>query len=139
MHQHTALLPPLVNEIKAGLEVIQQVLLLGVPERHGHPRHPQPLPGLLHDPHQPPGGHRRGRRAVLPGDHAADLLGGDGEARAAVGDEGDGGGADDGEDVGDVGAVREGPGEGRERKKPRLEIVSLPNNPVQLFARCLCL
>lgn len=107
MHQHIALLPALIDEIKARLEVVEQVLLLRIPQRHGHPRHPQPDPGALHHPHQPPGGHRGDRRrALLAGDHAADLLGGDGEARAAVGDEGDGGGADDGEDVGEVRGVR---------------------------------
>ena len=96
-------LPALIDEIKAGVEAVDQVLLLGVPQRHGHARDPQPGPGALHHPHQRPGGHRGGQwRALLAGDDAADLLGGDREARAAVGDEGDGGGADHGEDVGEV-------------------------------------
>ena len=48
-----------------------------------------------------PGGHRSCRwRALLAGDDTADLLRRDCEARAAVGDEGDGDGADDREDVG---------------------------------------
>lgn len=112
MDKDVPLLPALIDEIKTRLEVIEQVLLLGVPQRHGHPRDPQPDPSALHHPQQPPGGHGGDRRrALLPGDHAADLLGGDGEARAAVGDEGDGGGADDGEKVGEAAGFRGGGGE----------------------------
>ena len=62
-------LPALVDEIKAGLEAVEQVLLLGVPQRHGHARDPQPGPGALHHPHQRPRGHRGGRWcALLAGD-----------------------------------------------------------------------
>jgi hypothetical protein len=105
-------LPALIDELKAGLEAVEQVRLLGVPQRHGHARDPQPVPGALHHPHQRPRGNRGSRcRALLAGDYAEDLLGGDLEARAAIGDEGDGGGADHGEDVGEVrrgGRLREG-------------------------------
>jgi len=112
MYEHIPDLPALIDEIKAGLEAVEQVLLLGVPQRHGHARDPQPLARALHHPHQRPGGHGCGRRrALLAGDDAADLLGGNRGAWAAVGDEGDGGGADHGEDVGEVrrgGRLREG-------------------------------
>jgi hypothetical protein len=94
-------LPSLIDEIKARLDVVEQVLLLRVPQRHGHPHDPQPVPSALHHPHQRPGGHRSCRwRALLAGNDAADLLRRDCEARAAVGDEGDRGRADDREDVG---------------------------------------
>jgi hypothetical protein len=104
MNQDIAHLPALVDEIKARLEVVEQVLLLRVPQRHGHQRHPQ----------QPARGRGGGGGALLAGDDAADLLGGYGVARAAVGDEGDGGGADGGEDVGEARSrrVRGGAGEG---------------------------
>jgi hypothetical protein len=75
-------------------------------------RDPQPVPSALHHPHQRPGGHRSCRwRALLARNDAADLLRRDCEARAAVGDEGDRGRADDREDVGKGrggGGLREG-------------------------------
>jgi hypothetical protein len=114
MDQDIAHLPALVDETEARLEVVEQVLLLRVPQRHGHPRHPQPVPSALHHPQQPTRG-RGGGGALLAGDDAADLLGGyGGQARAAVGDEGDGGGADGGEDVREARfrRVRGGAGEG---------------------------
>ena len=112
MNEDVPDLPSLIDEMKARLEVVEQVLRLRVPQRHGHPRDPQPVPSALHHPHQRPGGHRSCRwRALLAGDDTADLLRRDCEARAAVGDEGDGGGADDREDVGKGrggGGLREG-------------------------------
>ena len=88
MNEDVPDLPSLIDEMKARLEVVEQVLRLRVPQRHGHPRDPQPVPSALHHPHQRPGGHRSCRwRALLAGDDTADLLRRDCEARAAVGDE----------------------------------------------------
>ena len=112
MNEDVPNFPTLIDEIKARLEVVEQVLRLRVPQRHGHPRDPQAVPSALHHPHQRPGGHCSCRWcALLAGDDSVDLLRWDCEARAAVGDEGDGGGADDREDVGKGrggGGLREG-------------------------------
>jgi hypothetical protein len=58
----------------------QQVLLFCVPQRHGHPCHPQPVLDTLHHPQQPAQG-RGGDNALLADDDAADLLDGYSEAR----------------------------------------------------------
>ena len=57
MNEDVPDLPSLIDEMKARLEVVEQVLRLRVPQRHGHPRDPQAVPSALHHPHQRPGGH----------------------------------------------------------------------------------
>ena len=44
MDENTPDLPTLVDEIKAGLQAVEQVLLLGVLQRHGHARDRSPCP-----------------------------------------------------------------------------------------------
>ena len=44
MNEDVPNFPTLIDEIKARLEVVEQVLRLRVLQRHGHPRDPQPVP-----------------------------------------------------------------------------------------------
>lgn len=97
-------LPTPINKIDTNLEIIKQVLALSIPKRNRHAHKLEVVTGVLKRVEEL----LRGESSFPAGGvdisdvEFTDLLDGDGEAGAPFGEEGDGGGAEDGEDVGDV-------------------------------------
>lgn len=107
MHKNSPFLPPLINEIHANIQIIHQILVLGIPQRHRHPLQLEVDSRPLQRVEQ----RLRRQRALaaiidLAGVDLPDPLGGDVEPGLPVAEEGDGGRAEEGEDVGDAGGVR---------------------------------
>lgn len=98
MNENGTFLPTAINEIDADFQVIEQVIFLGVSERHGHAHELEVAAGVLERVEELLRRERRFGGGVRRVDFG-DLLGGDGESGFPFGEEGDGGGAEDGEDV----------------------------------------
>lgn len=104
MDENGTFLPTAINEIDANFQVIQQVLVLGISERHGHPHELQVATGVLERVKKLI---RRERRfgGASPGVRHVDFgdfLGRDGDAGTPFREEGDGGGTEYGENVRDA-------------------------------------
>lgn len=106
MHQNRALFSTLINKIQTHLQRIQQILALHISNRNPHPHQLQILPRIFHQVHHlPAAGGRRGIAGAAVGVDRLYLLGGDCEALLVLREEGNGGGAENREDMSDGGAA----------------------------------
>lgn len=105
MHQNrTPFLPALIDEIQADVQIVQKVLVLRIPKRRRHPHQLQLRPGELERVEEALLLAVAGARGASAGKHLPDLLRLDGDGGSPLGEEGDGGGAEEREQVRDFGA-----------------------------------